>query len=201
LGVGDALRVRTERIVPIAPADAPVHAEPGLAAPERESGRPEARARAGHRVERLIPNAIGRGPELLQLSLVEAPRDDGVESLGEGGTAMRVGRDEHDLAWLEAEPLPGRLHDLPVESAREDVDVRVRQDATMPLVVFQCQGTGPEVGRDALCGLVPVAVSAQPSGLLGRDPRSGRPRSEFLRIPVLEQTQPDDQDGERESTR
>src|SRR5262249_1813711 len=143
IGVRDALGVRPEDVLTIAPADAPIHAEPRLATPERESGRAEARQRVGYRVERLIPDAIGRGPELALLALLEAPRDDGVEPLGEGGTAVRVGRDEHELALLEAEPLPGRLHDLPVESTREDVDVRVHQDATMPLVVFQRQGTGP----------------------------------------------------------
>ena len=111
---------------------------------------------------------------------------------------MSVGRDEHHLALLEAEPIPGRLHDLPVESAREDVDVRVHQDAAMPQLVFQRQGTGPEVGRDALRGPVPMAVPAQPPGLLGRDLRPGHPHAEFLRVPMLEQPQPGYHEDERE---
>ena len=198
IGVRDALRVRPERILPIASAHASVHAEPGLCTPERQPCRLESRKRASHRVERLIPDPIGCSLELPQFSLVETPQDDGIEALGEGGTTVSVGRDEHHVALLEAEPSPGRLDDLPVESAREDVDVRVHQDAAMPQLVFQCQGMGPEVGRDAFRGPVPMAVPAQPTGLLGRDLRPGRPHAEFLRAPVLEQAQPGYQDGEGE---
>ena len=168
--------------------------------PERQPCRLQPRKRASHRVDRLIPDSVGRGLELPQFSLIEAPQDVGIEALGEGGTTMRVSREEHHLALLEAEPLPGRLHDLSVESAGEDVDVRVHQHAAMPQLVFQRQGTGPEVGRDALGGPVPMAVSAQPPELLGRDLGPGRPRAEFLRVPVLEQAQPGYQDGERDLT-
>ena len=76
VGVRDALRVRPERILPIASAHAPVHAEPGLRSPERQPCRLEPRKCASHRVERLVPDPIGCSMELPQFSLVEAPQDD-----------------------------------------------------------------------------------------------------------------------------
>jgi hypothetical protein len=69
-----------------------------------------------------------------------------------------VGGNQDDIGLLEAEPLSGRLDDFSVKSPGEDVNVCVRQDASMPVAVFKRQGTGPEVGRNAFCGAVPMAV-------------------------------------------
>ena len=119
--------------------------------------------------------------ELPHLFLVETPRDARIEASGKGGTAMRMGRNQHQIAFFDPMPFAHRLHDLAMLFTRKDVNVGADQDAAMPRLVFECESSGPEVRCNALCRPVPMAVSSQPSKFFGRDLCFGCSCSEFLR--------------------
>ena len=93
---------------------------------------------------------------------------------------MRMGRNEHQITFLESMPFTDRFHDLAMLFTGKDVNVGADQDAAMPRLVFECESSGPEVGCNPLCGLFSMAVSSQPSKLLGRDLRFGCSCSELL---------------------
>ncbi|HEU0005508.1 MAG TPA: hypothetical protein VFS12_05895 [Terriglobia bacterium] len=74
--------------------------------------------------------------KLPHLSLVKTPRDAGIEAPGKGRTAMRVGRNEHHITFLESMPFTDRCHDLAMLFTGKDVNVGDDQDA-IPCLVYE----------------------------------------------------------------
>jgi hypothetical protein len=110
---------------------------------------------------------------------------------------VRVGRKEHDVALFESMPFVDCFHNLVMEFTGKDVDIGADQDATMPQLVFDRKGPGPEVDRNTLCRPVPMPVSSQPSKLLGRDLRFRGSCSEVCREAVFKHARPSYQDNQR----
>jgi hypothetical protein len=107
-----------------------------------------------------------------------------------------MGRKQHQIAFLYPMSFTQCLNDLAMLFTGKYVNVGADQDTAMPEFVFDCQSSSPEIRSNALRRPVPMAVSSQPSKLLGRDLGFGGSCSEVCRVGVFQNAWPHYQDDE-----